>query len=738
MDLVTQSFVACRTSLAAYVDAPDEAERWFALRRDRLAVARAMAKQLRKKMDVAVLQSAVELQHAISASGALDREVASEDISLADQLAREGLAGLVAAMLLVSPWQWSKAPAYKAVPDALWPAYTGWLFNAPQGFSATGQIEAFAKHVLRRLEELDRLVGSHRPVKTLQSALGVFASVNNCIPLYFSEGSLVRHMELRARLLTAWRTTDRCNELPARPRAGRRLRVGFINRHFGSQTETYTTLPTFEHLDPERFEVCLYAHHVRESALEKYVRGRAAGFTQLPEGLSRQLDVLRSAELDIAVFGTNVTAVCHEVTQLALHRVAPLQVVNNSSCTTTGLPAIDVYVSGTATEIPDSTSHFTERLALLSGPAHAFNYEVDRQEPSRRWSRSDLGLSKDAVVFVSAANYFKITPEMRSAWARLLAAVPGSRLVLHPFNPNWSSQYPIKRFRAEMAAALEAKGAHASQLVVSTNRFPSRADVKALLSVGDVYLDTFPFGGVNSLVDPLELGLPVVAWEGQTMRSRMGAALLRQLDLSELVVQDEEGYRALAVALATDVARREGLRKRIQKAMVAPLFLDSLAASDLFGSVLEEAYDELTRLGPARFRASKDIIRSAPDVPIDAGARLHHACGLLAAGRSARAVDYLLVLVNQSPDEADVWFELARALSEIGRKAQALQALEVGVQIDANRLSAWSQLAELAAELGLNGLADEARRAVARLADSAQVTPGPRVIPSPAEPAFAT
>ena len=93
-------------------------------------------------------------------------------------------------------------------------------------------------------------------------------------------------------------------------------------------------------------------------------------------------------------------------------------------------------------------------------------------------------------------------------------------------------------------------GVASERLLVSTEKFASRSDVKELLAVGDVYLDSFPFGGVNSLVDPLELGIPVIAWEGETFRARMGAALLRSLGLEDLVATNETHYREIAAALA--------------------------------------------------------------------------------------------------------------------------------------------------------------------------------------------
>jgi protein O-GlcNAc transferase len=703
----TENLTSCQAALAAFVEAPGLAETWQALRQSRLTVARQLAAMLGRPTEAAALQPALDLQLKIAASGALDHEAAAEDVTLATELAPKGASGVLAAMLLVPAWQCDRAPAYAAVPEGLWSAYTAWLFYTPQGFCAVGQAEAYAAHYLRRLEEFDALVASRRTAKPVRASLAVFASANNSIPLYFTAGSLRRHMELRGRLLTAWGAVDRSGDFPARSRAGRRLRVGFINRHFSAQTETYTTLPTFEQLDPAHFEVCLFAHHCRDTDLEKYAQSRAQSFTVLPEKFEDQLLTLRAAELDVVVFGTNVTAVCHEVTRLALHRIAPLQVVNNSSCTTTGLPEIDLYVSGTATEAPDAPAHFTERLGLVQGPAHAFNYEADRQPPSRPWTRQDLGLTDGTMLFVSAANFYKITPEMRDLWARLLAAVPGARLLLHPFNPNWSSHYPIKRFCAEFDRVLEAHGVASERLIVSSMRFPSRTDVGELLKLGDVYLDTQPFAGVNSLVDPLEHGVPVVTCEGDTFRSRMGAALLRSLGLDELIVRDDEAYLSLCTELAYEREARTALRARILAAMErAPLFLDTLAASDAFGALLEQAHDELAARGRDAFRRETRPLL-APDVAAPA---LRHARGreLLAAGDASRASDLFLGAIQRDERNAALWRDLADALRRTNRIEEAVHCLQTSLQLDPHDAATWRLLADMSLSLGHHELHAEA------------------------------
>jgi predicted O-linked N-acetylglucosamine transferase (SPINDLY family)/glycosyltransferase involved in cell wall biosynthesis len=693
------SLEACRLALDLHAESPEQPELWEKLQQARREAARTVTLVSKAGADAVEANAIIELQRQLAASGVYDPVVTAEDLVLADQVRSSGPLGLLAAMLLVPAWQWPAAPALKAVPPAYWAVYTAYLFHAPQGFCAVGQAEAFGAHYLRRLEELVKLAAASPAAAHVRAAISAFAAVNNCIPLYFSADSLRRHMELRGRLLAAFGALDHLTDFPAKPRPGRRLRVGFVNRHFGSQTETYTTLPTFERLDPARFEVQLFACHCHDTELEKYARDRAEKFTVLPADLAAQLGQLRAADLDVVVFGTNVTAVYNEVTRLALHRVAPLQVVNNSSCTTTGLPEIDLYVSGSATESAEAPAHFTERLALVDGPAHAFNYEADRQPPSGTWTRVALGIPADAFLFVSAANFYKIIPEMREAWAKLLAAVPGSRLLLHPFNPNWASHYPIKRFCAEFDRVLATHGVASDRLVVSSVKFPSRTDVGELLKLGDLYLDTFPFAGVNSVIDPLEHHVPVVTREGSTFRSRMGAALLRNLGLTELIAADEVGYHATCVRLAGDPAARQELRARIAAAMeLQPLFLDPLAASDGFGAVLEQAYDQLALHGRKAFRQETRPL-AGPEV-FSTAYRIAQGRTQLTADNPARAADYFLGAIQQDSRNPALWCELADALRRSRRIDEAVQALQTCLGLDARHLAGWHLLSDLSESLG--------------------------------------
>lgn len=128
--------------------------------------------------------------------------------------------------------------------------------------------------------------------------------------------------------------------------------------------------------------------------------------------------------------------------------------------------------------------------------------------------RSDLGGAGDSsVIFISGANYYKIIPEVREAWAEIIRAVPESLLVLYPFNPNWRKSYKEDFFTEQVQAVFTAHGIETDRLVV-LEQLPDPSDVREYLRLADIYLDSFPYSGAASLMDPLFTGLPPVVREG--------------------------------------------------------------------------------------------------------------------------------------------------------------------------------------------------------------------------------
>jgi hypothetical protein len=253
---------------------------------------------------------------------------------------------------------------------------------------------------------------------------------------------------------------------------------------------------------------------------------------------------------------------------------------------------VDYYISGKLTEPENNAQQqYRETLITIDCPAHCHDFATEENIlPTITVNRESLGLANNEIVYISGANFYKIIPEVEEAWAKIIAKVPNSKLVLYPFNPNWSSSYPIMEFRRRIISTFAQCGIAEEKLII-LNPVPNRVDVKERLKIADVYLDSFPFSSINSLIDPLEVGLPIIIRDGNLFRSLMGAALLRDLKVENLITDSEESYIQLAIELGNNPELRQQKSDEIKAAMNNnPSFLDSRSYSAKMGNLFQELF----------------------------------------------------------------------------------------------------------------------------------------------------
>ncbi|NEP72480.1 MAG: hypothetical protein F6K25_17285 [Okeania sp. SIO2G4] len=207
-------------------------------------------------------------------------------------------------------------------------------------------------------------------------------------------------------------------------------------------------------------------------------------------------------------------------------------------------------------------------------------------------SRKELNIDENTVVYISGANFYKIIPEVEATWVQIIAQVPNSMLLLYPFNPNWAPTYPIEAFQERFSATLSKYGVSEKRLLL-LNALPNRADIKEYLKMANIYLDAYPFSGMTSLIDPLQICLPTVVMQKESARSRRGASLLRYLEMPELIADNEDSYIQLAVNLGNDSDLRTVYQDRIEKKMQGnPQFLDSRYYSSQMGALFQKVFQE--------------------------------------------------------------------------------------------------------------------------------------------------
>ncbi len=506
--------------------------------------------------------------------------------------APEAIQYLLAAMLYRRADQLPLQYGRTAVPQWFFNDLLEFMLYFPSYFQEVGEVENYCSYMQQLVDLVHSRVFSNPESEIWQNLALIFADTVNFVPLYFSTTNLKDVYTKRSHILE-FILKARGHQIDfsfeKRPANRSKIRLGILKSNFAPISETFTTIPAFEHLDREKFEIILYVLNGSDRPLDIYCQSRADKLVKLPQELSSQVEIIRADDLDILFVGSIVTNAAQNIILLALHRLARLQATYFASPVTTGIRNIDYYISGNLTEpLQAAQAQYSEQLVMLDGTGFCFNYSIQKAEASIKFDRKSLGISETAVVFISGANTFKIIPELRETWAKIIAAVPNSVLVLYPFGNTWSGDYVKQPFINKMSAIFNKYGIDRDRLIL-LDTLANREDVKAVLQLADVYLDSYPYAGANSTVDPLEVGLPIVARDGNNLRSRQGAAILRDIQLFDLITDSEESYIKLSVALGTNAQLRKQKRDEIeQKMQQQPRFLDSRAYSAALGAVFEK------------------------------------------------------------------------------------------------------------------------------------------------------
>ena len=502
---------------------------------------------------------------------------------------------ILAAMLYCRADQLPLQQDFDRIPPWLLNDYLTFLFAPPPNFQEVGEADNYYHYMQGWIDYLHASILSEPDSLLWHEVVTQFVPIANFIPLYFNEINLKDIYVKRAEIIEFFFKIQGYEvdyEFADRSVTRKKIRLGILAAHFTPTAETFATLSAFEYISRD-FEVILYPLTWTNNSLEQYCQSCANSVKLLPKDLVDQVNYIRADDLDLLLIATNVTAVTNQICLLSLHRLARVQVTSVSSVVTTGMRHVDYYISGQLTDaLITAEEHYIEKLVKLEGTAQCFSYGHQQQQVNIKVDRESLGISEETVVFTSGANFFKITPELIDTWAKIIAAVPNSVLLLLPFGPNWSNAYPKKAFFKQINTKFEAHGLTADcVMILDPQPVPNLEEVKEYFKIADIYLDSYPFSGTSSLIEPLDVGLPIIARQGSCFRSAMGAAILQALGVPDLVADSEESYIQSAIALGKNPELRKDKSKQIQQKMQRnPSFLDSRAYSAQMGSLFQELF----------------------------------------------------------------------------------------------------------------------------------------------------
>ena len=331
---------------------------------------------------------------------------------------------------------------------------------------------------------------------------------------------------------------------------GRKIRIGYVSGDFRNHSLIFFIAPILANHDKSKFEVFCYHAHPSHDADTQRIRELADCFVDC-HGLADEAlaTKIRTDEIDILIDLSGHTG--YNRLLVFARKPAPVQMTWLGYQSTTGLSAIDYRISEEALDPTGSSEAFHSEKLLRLPSSGTFSPSPDSPPVNEL-----PALGGATFTFACLNNPSKITDEAIALWSQILTASPSSRLMIGNATP----------------ALVDKLSRQFSFYNVSLSRiiFQPKVSLRQYLQLHhqvDLALDTFPYNGGTTTFHSLWMGVPVLALEGDTAMSKVGAAIMRGLDLSKFCSASNQSYVENAVYFSTHLAELDVVRQSLRQRM---------------------------------------------------------------------------------------------------------------------------------------------------------------------------
>lgn len=325
----------------------------------------------------------------------------------------------------------------------------------------------------------------------------------------------------------------------------RRLQIGFVSGDLYNHAVATYLAPVVEHLaNDQSLSLHFYSNYQVEDHVTSQLRAKAASWTDIT-GLNdiRFAEKIRRDEIDIVIDLSGHTD-RNRLGALA-RKPAPIQASWLGYPGTTGLKAMDYYLIDRHVAPPGLLDgQFIEKIARL--PAAGAFSAPENSPPVNALPAMHNG----HVTYGSFNRMNKLSSDVIALWAKILRAMPHSRMVIGAIDKESDQKTCLEWFAAE--------GIGAQRLT-----FRPRAAIPVYLQQHhqvDICLDTFPYTGATTTINGLWMGVPTLTLAGHSVPSRGSVGWLSHLGLEQFIAHDIDDFVRRAIALSANLDALSQLR----------------------------------------------------------------------------------------------------------------------------------------------------------------------------------
>ena len=194
----------------------------------------------------------------------------------------------------------------------------------------------------------------------------------------------------------------------------------------------------------------------------------------------------------------------------------------------------------------------------------AYNIQSSNQQkntntntnPKKFKTREELGFTSNNNLYVCLQTFYKLNPDFEKCLARILELDPNGIILL-------SNTFPYCKSHLERI-----KNSIGLEKLKRVKWYGSleKDEFLNIVSISDVCLDPFPFGGCNTSYDAFDYNIPVITYPSEFLHGQFTNGLYKKMGLqsTECCVISSDEYAQVAASIGINKKLRNKISRNIE------------------------------------------------------------------------------------------------------------------------------------------------------------------------------
>lgn len=413
--------------------------------------------------------------------------------------------------------------------------------------------ESNVNEFIRKIDAINLDLENSDPLE-LFKAVGMQQPYYIAYSEYNNKIALSKYGDLSSKVMEKWRISHNINNYKCELKTNQKIKIGIVSDQIRYHSVWNAFLKgIITQIDKSKFEIHIFYTKSLIDAETQLAKNNSQSFLYGNKSIQQWAELIVSSELDILFYpeiGMGVMPF-----KLACMRLCDIQMTSWGHPETSGLPTMDYYISSDFLENKGSEDCYRERLIKLDNLGSYYS-PISVDYPSEL----DLKFSRKSnfkrLLCLGAPN--KYMPEYDFIFIEIIKKYTNIKfLFMQDANGRHSA------LLARLKKLFISNNLNITEYIELCPHDMNRHDFSAVMKNSDLMLDSIGFSGFNTAMQSIECLLPIVTKNSFFMRGRNASAILKKMDLPELIVESDQDFINLVVELIVNKELYENIKDKI-------------------------------------------------------------------------------------------------------------------------------------------------------------------------------